>query len=298
MMSPSVVILLLSLQTMTASPESSIQKAKSYMSDAEYSKAQRVIRRALAQKDIPEQNLLKLYHLEATCWVSVGNTQKAQSSFLKLLTLDPGYSLAEDSSRKERLVFEDTVQVLSTNGNLNSAFEPIHVPIGSQVGKEPIQVFLRFGNQEKANDVDKVSLFVRRQGKADFTVIDAVAEQQNSAASATNRFQMTIPQFIAGEASELYAMEYYLEAYSKSGIRVVQVGSETLPLTFLILPENEFAEPTESIVGSSFIPIVGAAAGVVLLTGVITSAVGVGVGVWFFSPKTGSATVVVTDGSN
>jgi hypothetical protein len=293
--------LLFSVATVTG-VDTDMQKARSHMNEADYSKAQKIIRRTLAQEDISEDNLLALYSMEATCWVSLRQPQKAQSSFAKLLTIAPGFTIPDSASRKEKAAFQKTVVALSNNGSLHSVFEPVHVPIGSRTANMAIDTKVSFKNKDKSKAIDKVTLFIRHQGKPDYTVIDAAsqdlsgAEPQGGAPSASE-YRITIPRFLLPENTEVYAVEYYLEAYSLAGIRLVQIGSQEIPLSFLVLPSTELNPNDPSGGAETVLPIIGGIAGVGIVAIVSALAVGAGVAFFVLTPKTGRATVSVEKGS-
>lgn len=261
-----------------------VEKATELMDVAEYAKAQKTINRGLARQGLPPETLLELYLLEGTCWVSLGQKARARSSYAKVLTIDPSYTLGPRVSPKVRQAFEETREAMLKAGDLESIYEPEHTPLGNLRGGQPAEVKLSFGNRERAKDITRVVLYVRRLGTSDFAAIDATAEASDGGTVYVAR----IPPYLVKEERETYAIEYYLEAYGPKERRLAGVGSPVLPLSFLVVPEEELGSGLEEKGAFPIVPVaVGVGVGAVVLTGVVVGAA------LLFAPKTGRATVIV-----
>lgn len=276
----------LSSGALAVEPDPYVEKAESLMDEAEYGRAQQVIDRGLARRGLDEDTLRHLYFLEGTVWVSLGQRGRARSSYAKVLTIDPAFRLGPRVPRKVRESFEVTREEMLRSGDLASVYEVEHTPLGNLVPGQDAEVRLAFGNAERAADVERVVLHVRRLGTSDFAAIDA--SRAESAEKPT--FVARVPPYLLSTEPEPYAMEYYLDAYpAGSDTRVAGAGNPELPLTFLVVPETTLAG--EGLEEESFplvpVAIGGAVAGVAIAAVVVVGAV------FLLAPKTGSATVVV-----
>lgn len=269
-----------------ATPDPFVSRASDLMDEAEYAKAQRTINRGLGRRGLEDATLLELYLLEGTCWVSLGQAARARSSYAKVLTIDPGYTLGSRVSPKVRAAFEATRQEMIKAGDLESVYQLEHTPVGNLAPGLDAEVRLAFGNEERAADIKRVVLHVRRLGTSDFAAIDAGRDDVEK----TPTFLARIPPYLLAEEREAYAMEYYLEAYTDGSRRVAGVGSPVLPLSFLVVPAAELEAGLDEPEGElPLVPIaIGVGVGVVVIASVAAGAV------LLLAPKTGSATVHVT----
>lgn len=281
---PVLAAALLCAPARAAEADPFVQKASELMDVAEYGKAQRTINRGLAREGLQRQTLLQLYLLEGTCWVSLGQAARARSSYAKLLTMDPSYDLGPRVSPKVRRAFEATREEMLRSGDLESSYAPLHTPLGNLAGGRDAAVSLAFGSAERAADVTRVLLHVRRLGTSDFAAIDARRDEAGV-------FTARVPAYLLAEEREAYAMEYYLEAFSSSGRRLAGVGSPVLPLSFLVVPSTEYGAGVDGPAGDlPVLPIAigaGAAAAAVVVAGAVVGAI------LLLAPRTGSATVTV-----
>lgn len=263
-----------------AEPDPFVADATTWMEEAEYSKAQKVINRGLSRENLGDDVLLSLYLLEGTCWVSLGQPERARSSYVKVLTLRPSYELDARTSPKVRAVFEATRGEMLRLGDLESVYEPAHTPVGNRVAGQGAPLRVRF-----AREVGRVVLHVRRLGTSDFTSMDAVRDD----VAGQIAFVARVPPYFLTEEREAYSMEYFLEAFSASGRRVAGVGSAVLPLSFLVVPSAELDARGDGEETSPAIWPVAAGVGVVTV-GIAALSIGVALAL---TPKTGSALVTV-----
>lgn len=283
-----LVVLALGLPSgaLAAEADPYIARAESLMDEAEYSRAQKVIDRGLARQGLDQTTLRQLYFLEGTVWVSLGQSGRARSSYAKVLTIDPTFRLGPRAPRKVRESFEATRDELLRSGDLASVYAVEHTPLGNLVPGQDAEVRLAFGNEERANDIERVVLHVRRLGTSDFAAIDASLVEAEEKPTYVAR----VPPYLLAREPEPYAMEYFLEAYAAGGTtRVAGAGNPELPLTFLVVPETTLAGEGLEDGGFPLVPVAigGAVAGVALV------AAGVVAAVFLLAPKTGSATVIV-----
>jgi hypothetical protein len=188
--------------------------------------------------------------------------------------------------RKVRESFEVTREEMLRAGDLASVYEVEHTPLGNLVPGQDAEVRLAFGNEERAADVERVVLHVRRLGTSDFAAIDAARAE----GVAKPTFVARVPPYLLSKEPEPYAMEYYLDAYPKGGdTRVAGAGNPELPLTFLVVPETTLEGEGLEDEGFPLVPVAigGAVAGAAIAAVVVVGAV------FLLAPKTGSATVIV-----
>src|SRR5690606_3933574 len=104
-------------------------------------------------------------------------------------------------------------------------------------------------------------------------------------------FLARVPAYLVSKEHEAYAMEYYLDAYAEgSEARLAGAGSAELPLTFLVVPETTLANDGLEGEGFPFLPVgIGGAVAAAAVAAVVVVAA-----VFLLAPRTGSATVVIT----
>jgi len=259
-----------------------LKRARSLMDDAEYESAQRTLRKGLAREEVYGSLLVEHYRLEAVCWVSLGEDREARSSFVKLLTVEPGFRPGSDISPKVRAVFDETYEEMKKSGALRSEYEISHTPIGTRIGGRRIDARLELKNETRAGDIDRVVLYLRRLGDPEFTAIDGVVED--------GAYAIGIPAYLVPEERETYAVEYFIDVVDASGARVAGIGQRDLPLSFRLITQAEYDAPLEEPQQSLLVPIIAGSAvgvGAVVIAGVI------GTSLFLFLPRTGSADVVV-----
>lgn len=289
-MSARVLLCLLSLWlpsvALAADRDAYIERAESLMDEAEYSRAQKVIDRGLARRDLDAGTLRKLYFLEGTVWVSLGQGTRARSSYAKVLTLDPGYRLGPRVPRKVRESFETTRDEMMKAGDLESVYGVVHTPVTNLAAGQNAEVRLGFANEDRAADIGRVVLHVRRLGTSDFAAIDATREEGADKPTYVAR----LPPYLLSSEPEPYAMEYFLDAYGKgSEVRVAGAGNPELPLSFLVVPKDSLE--SEGLDDEGF-PFAAVAIGGGIAVAAVAAVAVVGA-VFVLAPRTGSATVVV-----
>jgi tetratricopeptide (TPR) repeat protein len=290
-MRPLLVLCLLALAARSAEAaevDPYLQRAEALMDEAEYAKAQKLIDRGLARKGLDDDTLKRLYFLEGTLWVSLGQPGRARSSYAKVLTIDPGFALGPRVPRKVRDHFLKTRDEMARSGDLESTYSVEHTPLGNLPAGADAEVRLAIGNAARAADVTRVVLHVRRLGTSDFATIDAAPLEGQSAA-----YVARVPPFLLASEPEPYAMEYFLDAYGGSDERLAGAGTPDLPLSFLVVPKAQLAGEGLDDEGFPLVPVaVGAGiAAAVLVTVAVVAAV------FLLAPAKGRATIVVTQGT-
>lgn len=281
-----LLLLLSAGPVLAAEADPFVAKAEALMDEAEYARAQKLINRGLARQGLDDETLKNLYFLEGTAWVSLGQPGRARSSYAKVLTIDPGFSLGPRVSRKVREHFMKTRHEMMRSGDLESVYGVEHTPLGNLAAGSDAQVRLAIGNAARSADVSRVVLHVRRLGTSDFSAIDAAPIEGEEAA-----YLARVPPYLLAPEPEPYAMEYFLDAYGKDGeVRVAGAGTPDLPLSFLVVPEAQLAGEDLEDAGFPFVPV---AVGAGIAAAVVVTAAVVGA-VFLLAPAKGRATVVVT----
>lgn len=260
-------------------------EVKTLMADAEYKKAQQRISQGLLLSKIDHRTLKELFWLEATCFISLGEDRSARSAFLKLLAIQPSFEPDPLTSPKVVKVFEFTKSQFVAAGGFDTIYQPQMRPLGTQKAGRLVHIDFSVGNRERAKDIQKVTLHLRKLGTSDFAAMNFVKMK--------NRHHIaTIPSALLPTASDPYAMEYFVEAKSDQGTRLTGVGSSSMPLSFVVI--SDFSPHGESKISpvskhSSWPYWVGVGAGVV--GGIVVSAIALS------GPKVGSLRVTIRNGS-
>lgn len=283
-----MLTLLASAPSLAADPF--VQNAEDLMDDAEYARAQKVIDKGLARAELPMPVLRSLYVLEGTCWVSLGENGRARSSFAKLLTLDPGFDGEASLAPKIRTQLQTVRKELTASGDLENVYQVQHRPLGNVVPGGDATVELGFGNQARSGDVARVVVFVRRLGTVDFAALDANRQ------AGTTTWRARLPAFLLAEDAETYSMEYYVDALSAEDARIAGAGNRALPLSFLVVPLSVSQRELDAGEGDGF-PVVPVAIGVGVGVAALIAVGAVVGGVFLLAPRTGSATVTITQAS-
>ena len=260
-----------------------IRRAEDLMAEAEYEKAAKVLRLGLAREEVDTDAMVDHFALQAVCFISLGEDARATSAYTKILTMRPRFSLSSRTSPKVRNVFDATKERMKKAGLLRTTFKPLHTPIPTKRPGAP--TVAKLGFEEGADSVAKVQFFFRRVGSADFTSLDARPEGSD--------FAVEVPSYALADSPEVYAIEYYLEAYDTDGIPVGSVGNRELPLSFLVVPTAEIETGEELGGDDSALFLAPLIVGGVVVAVAAVAAVGLGTGLYLFRPRRGSATVTV-----
>jgi hypothetical protein len=288
-MRPLVLALAMLAPLPAAAADEFVERAEALMDEAEYAKAQRVIAKGLAREVLTMDARRRLYMLEGTCWVSLGRSGQARSSFAKLLTVQPTFKLPAGQPPKVREQFDRVRQEMLASGDLQSDFQVQHTPLDNLAPGRDADVRLGFSNADRAGDIERVVLYVRRLGTSEFASVDGIRADDGAT------FVARVPTFLLPEEAETYAMEYYLDALGSDGERLAGAGKAELPLGFLVVSRAELQQEEDAV--EEGLPIVPIGIGVGIAVGLVVAA-GAAVGAFFLlSPKTGTATVVVTQES-
>lgn len=282
-----LALLLLSAASPVLAADKYVETAEELMDEAEYARAQRVIDKGLARPGLSDEVLMKLYLAEGVCWVSLGNNARARSSFAKLLTLAPTFDPGTSLAPKIRKQLDKVREQLLASGDLQNLYDVRHRPLGNVSPEGDAVVEVAFGNEERAGDVQRVVVHVRRTGTSEFAALDATRQ------AGTQTWRARLPAFLLPAESETYAVEYYLEALADGEVRVAGAGSPDLPLSFRVVPKAVLLREEAVDEGAGF-PIVPVAVGVGVGVGALVAVAAVIGGVVLLAPRTGSATVTVT----
>lgn len=222
-----------------------LNKARILMNEAEYSKAIAVISQKLKHQNIDSKEKIELYWMGAICYISLNNKSLAKSAFLKLLTLDPTYQIDDKTSPKVLTIFKDAKEHMVRSGGLDQIYQPQLLPIEDHKANEVVVVKFSINNLQRLNDIARVILYARKQGKSSYTSIDLATDTHNKGS-----FISVIPQSLFPETKDSYAVEYYVEVIAKSLDKLTGVASSQFPLTFLITDANQEAKQQAPIVKS------------------------------------------------
>ena len=231
--------------TNSVAENNNLSRAKSLMNEAEYSNAIQIISQRLMHRNVETKQKIELYWLQAVCYISINNKALAKSAFLKLLALDPTYKIDNKTSPKIIAAFNIAKEHMIKSGGFDQIYQPYLSPIDDHKADDLTVIKFTLNNLQRLNDIGRVILHARKQGKSTYTSIDLAADSYNK-----GNFTSVIPQSLFPEALDSYAVEYYVEVVSKSLTKLTGVASCQFPLTFLIVNSNNSVKKTTTIIKS------------------------------------------------
>ncbi|MDA0713508.1 MAG: hypothetical protein O2897_05935 [bacterium] len=231
--------------TNSVAENNNLSRAKSLMNEAEYSNAIQIISQRLMHRNVETKQKIELYWLQAVCYISINNKALAKSAFLKLLALDPTYKIDNKTSPKIIAAFNIAKEHMIKSGGFDQIYQPYLSPIDDHKADDLTVIKFTLNNLQRLNDIGRVILHARKQGKSTYTSIDLAADSYNK-----GNFTSVIPQSLFPEALDSYAVEYYVEVVSKSLTKLTGVASCQFPLTFLITNSNNSIKHSTTIIKS------------------------------------------------
>lgn len=274
-------LLVMLLATQAPAPDPYLSRAQNLVDDAEYRRAQRVISRGLLRPGLSGALLAAFFSLDGECNLARGRTRAARASFVKVLTVQPGFRFSADRSPKLRALLEEVRADLIARGEIARPYSPEHRPLGAveRGGRAVVEVAFT-----GPAPVDRVVLYSRSLGTSVFSAVDA-APQVNEDGDAG--WRAVVPAGLTVSSGP--GIEYWLAGFDR-GERVVVVGDEREPFRFLVLSEEELALGEEEI--DAPFPVVPVAVGAAAAA--LVAAIVVGVSAIALQPNTARATVVVS----
>ena len=225
-----------------------IVEAKRLMDDAEYTQAQSIISRGLSRSSLNAKNKIDLYWLQSICFISSDLIDLAKSSFLKLLALEPMFEPDTDISPKIMKAFLNAKNQFSKTGGSDHIYQPKLTPIEDHQRGQNKVVRFTLGNLERLSDIARVVLYMRRQGNSAYTSLDLSPDVETK-----GLYLGSFSPDLLSSSLDSYAIEYYIEAVSIESSRLTGIGSHQLPLSFvMIADENNASAPQLISSGQTF----------------------------------------------
>ncbi len=237
--------LLLTSASIHAHQDPVISDAKKLMDDAEYTKAQHIISRGLSRSTLSAKNKIDLYWLQGICYISSDRADLTKSSFLKLLALEPMFESDTNISPKILNAFLDAKSQFSKAGGFDLIYKPQLIPIEDHHRGKTKVVHFTIGNQERVSDVSRVVLYMRKQGNSAYASLDLSPDIETKGLYLGN-----FSSNLLSLSSDSYAIEYYIEALSAESSRLTGIGNHQLPLSFVIIADENNASVPQLISSS------------------------------------------------
>ncbi len=199
--------------------------------DQEYDKVIRVLRPVTTDAAATRAQRLRALELVALSQLILGDDAAARASFERLLDIDPGFQLTDQSGSPRIREFFDEVRarVLGADAGASAALDhaaPTEAPAARRL---ELDVRVTAGEDH----VKEVRFFVRRRGTQDYDEVAAAFR-----GGARWRVRWTPP-----ASADPYVVEYYLEGRGLAGEPVARAGSPEAPLTIEITAGQGEARP-------------------------------------------------------
>lgn len=267
-----------------------ITQAQFAMDEAEYEKALNWIEQGLKRSDISTQSLIRLYWMEATCYISLGINDKALGSFRKLLAVSPTYEANPMSPPKILRIFEQAQVEQSTSLQTANAIQPRSTPVGNHEANTDVPIRLVVDGSQNKTVIERVTLYVRAQGQLTYTPLSARATDENK-----QTFLSTIPADWLVQSAQNYNMEYYWEIVGAQNKVLATLGTAPAPLAFTVVsskattttPANESRTVSETDTTNTTPIYIALGVSALVIAGIVTAVV-------ISQPQSASAQVTVS----
>jgi hypothetical protein len=203
--------------------EQALSAGETFFDEQEYAKVVKVLRVVLSDTDATRAQRLRALELTALSHLILGDEAEARTTFERLLDIDPGYQLTDQSGSPRIARFFDEVKkdvVPGFDADLVAVLD--HAAPPEATAGRRLEIDLRATSG--ADNVKSVVLFWRRRGEQDYREVAAAFR-----GDARWRVRLT------PEASrEAYAIEYYVEGRGLTDQTVARVASPEAPLAIAI----------------------------------------------------------------
>jgi len=197
--------------------------AEAAFDDQDYERVVTTLRPVLAGSDATRAQRLRALELTALSQYILGDPAAARVTFERLLDIDPGYQLRDDSgSPKLQRFFDEVKQDVVPGFEPDLVAELDHAAPPEATAGRRLEVDIRATTGTE--HVKEVVMFVRRRGDQDYAPLTAAFR-----GDARWRIRYTAPSSI-----DAYTLEYYLEGRGLTGAAVARVASPEAPLTIAI----------------------------------------------------------------
>lgn len=244
-----------------ATAKSLLERGRSLYDDQLYEESVQTLSAALLRPDGSEEDKRLVYQYLAYDYIVLGRKDEAEAAARALFVLDPAFTLPARESPRLREFFATAKQRWEADGKpglVEKTTPPAPVVLRHSA---PAQVAekksfeVRGGIDDPDHRVTNVKLFVRAGTKGRF-------ESRPAAATATT-FAATVPATFVKSP----LVEYYFEAFDRTGLPVASRGDAGLPLRIAVKESGGNGWVAPVAIGSG---VLGAAAivGIMALAGV------------------------------
>jgi hypothetical protein len=197
--------------------------AEQLFEEQEYARVVKTLRPVLSDAAATRAQRLRALELTALSQLILEDEAAARATFERLLDIDPGYQLTDQSGSPRISRFFDEVKkdvVPGFDADLVAVLDHAAPPEATAGRRLEIDVHATSG----ADNVKEVVFLWRRRGEQDYRALDAAFR-----GDARWRVRLT-----PDASAEDYAIEYYLEGRGLTGQTVARVASPEAPLALAI----------------------------------------------------------------
>lgn len=265
-----------------------LEQGRSLYEDARYEESIQSLSAAMLRADTTEADKKRIYQYLAFDYLVLGRKDEADSAARALFVIDPTFELSERESPRLREFFAGSKQRWENDGKpgLVEKTVPLAPIVLRHASPAQVDENKTFDVRGSISDPDRrvthVKLYVRAGTKGRF-------ETRPTAMGPTS-FSATIPSVLV----KAPIVEYYFEAFDRSGLPVASRGDAGQPLRIAVKEKSSKAWIAPVAIGGG---VIGAAAivGVLALAGVFSSATTPGTPNPPPSTPTSTVTIVVPE---
>jgi hypothetical protein len=197
--------------------------AETLFDEQDYDKVIKTLRPALSDASTTRAQRLRGLELTALSQLILGDDAAARATFERLLDIDPGYQLRDESGSPRIKTFFDDVKrdvVPGFQPDLVAELDHAAPPEAAAGRRLEIDVHATSG----AEHVKEVAFFARRRGDQDY--VEVAAAFRGDA-----RWRV---RYTPEASADPYTIEYYLEGRGLTGEPVARIASPEAPLAISI----------------------------------------------------------------
>lgn len=226
-MNTAALALTLLVATQGARGNASLEKCRSLEREFDYRGMLTECGVAAAEPHTTKEERVEIYRLLGIAHATLGEAEKARVWFLKLLTLQPNFTLPQDASPKFRESFADAVATFTKEGAVTVTHEPPTLDESGRPGPVVFDVLDRLGRVGQG----KIRVQAIAEGKS-YAPVERALLRTDSGAASTARFTGDLPDPVLADpknAPATYQLVYELVLETPGG-DVVQPSTPLPPV--------------------------------------------------------------------
>ncbi len=205
-----------------------LARGRAQFEDLEYRRALRTLAPVPEAAAATRAQRLSALELIAMSHLILGNKRRAKQAFQKLLDIDPGYQLRDDTGSPKIRVFFDAVKRNYGPGLRGSGIAELeHAAPRSATAGRRLELAVKVGRGR--GSVKEVVVHTRRRGVLTYSKPRSFVRRGRGW-----RVRFTVP-----AARTRYILEYYIEARDLTGRAIGRIGGPASPLTLRITPGGQ-----------------------------------------------------------